>query len=303
MKTYIFLPLLMLFVKTVVFGQSPNWKVNENNFQYTMSFVGFLNVDGTTLSGPNDKVAAFVDGECRGVASLTYASSENRYYAYLIVHANTSNETVNFKIYDASKNVIKDALKTVTFVTGEHHGNLFQAFCFSSTLLKTGVNILDFNFKNATRNQINVGENEITIYLSKNQSVVDLIPEYITDLGATVFLNGAEQVSGQSSLDFTKPVQLKVRSEDQSTVKDWTIVVKQVEEKATFYKKDALCYNGGSIKVLYPTPNEQVVLVSNGVNVATSYITNGEVVFNNLAEGTYTVKLSAETKVIKINLK
>jgi hypothetical protein len=68
----------------VPFLTGSNWTVNENNYQYTMTLLGFLNSDGNGLVNLNDKVA-FVNGECRGVTNVIYVVSEKRYCAYLTV--------------------------------------------------------------------------------------------------------------------------------------------------------------------------------------------------------------------------
>jgi len=85
MKNYILSIIGLFLIGTSIYGQAPNWSVNQNNYQYTMTFVGFLNSDGSRLVSTNDKVAAFVNGECRGIANLIFVTSENQYYAYLTV--------------------------------------------------------------------------------------------------------------------------------------------------------------------------------------------------------------------------
>mgnify|MGYP000895412356 CR=1 FL=1 len=100
MKNYIYSTVVLFFIGINAFGQSPNWSVNENNFQYTMSFVSFVNVDGIELSNADDKVAAFVNGECRGITNLTYVASKDSYYAYLTVFSNENNEElINGAVY------------------------------------------------------------------------------------------------------------------------------------------------------------------------------------------------------------
>ena len=94
MKILRYPTILLLMLGLNTYGQAPGWSVNESDFQYTMSFVGFLNVNGTTLSSTQDKVAAFVDGTCRGVANLIYVSNQDRYYAYLTVFSNQDGETI-----------------------------------------------------------------------------------------------------------------------------------------------------------------------------------------------------------------
>ena len=107
-------------------AQDPNWSVNAASYQYSMTFTAFLNVDGTTLTASNDKVAAFVGGEIRGVANVVYVSSANKYVAYLSVYANTNNETIRFKIYNSSTNSTVNIDKTETFGIDEHKGGVFS---------------------------------------------------------------------------------------------------------------------------------------------------------------------------------
>ncbi|MFV5690717.1 hypothetical protein ACM55K_01690 [Flavobacterium sp. LT1R49] len=303
MKNYIYSILILFLVNSAVFGQAPNWTVSENNFQYTMSFVGFLNSDGNALFNTNDKVAAFVNGQCRGVANLIYVASENRYYAYLTVFSNVNNENVSFKIYDSVKNVVKSVEKTINFSINEHYGNLFQAYSFASPALRSEVEILDLGFKNIVRNDIVISGSQITIYLNKGQNITALNTLFDLSPGASVYIGTVKQTSGVNSLDFTNPINFKVLSENQAIIKQWTIVVKTESENATYYKKDAVCYEGGSIKVLALLEKQEVILSILGVTLSSQIINNGQVIFDNLNEGTYKIRVGGNSKEIKINLK
>lgn len=305
MKNYIYITIVLLFMDTVTFGQSPNWSVNENDFQYTMSFLGFVSVDGFRLNNAEDKIAAFVNGECRGVTNLVYEESQDEYYAYLIIFSNTNEETVNFKIYDSTNNLVKNIEKTMVFEINEHYGNLFQAYSFGSPALNTAAEITEFGFKDVSHNDYVLENNQITIYLDNSIDVSALNALFNLSVGAKLFIGTTEQVSGENTLDFTNPVKFQVRSEDQSVLKEWTVVVQLASSiNATYYKKDAVCYSGGAIKVLF-TENEgdEVTLVSNGTIKNTKIISNGEAVFSNLESGTYQIKVLGNVKEININLK
>lgn len=303
MKKIIYSTLLLFLINSAVFGQAPNWTVNESNFQYTMSFVGFLNNDGNALISSNDKVAAFVNGECRGVTNLIYVASKNQYYAYLTVFSNDNNEIVNFKIYDSAFNVVKSIDKTMNFAINEHYGNLFQAYSFASPALKTDADILDFSFSGIVRKNILIEENKITVYLNKNQSIKALNAVFVPSLGATVYSGSTKQISGSSVFDFTNPIVFNLLSEDQSINKVWTIVVKNALADAIYYKKDAVCYEGGALKIMFPLENEKVELAKEGVVLSTQIITNGQVLFSNLNVGIYNVSVGGNFKEIIINLK
>ena len=50
-------------------GESPNWSVDPNAYENSMSIVGQIYVNGIMMSNSESLLAAFIDDECRGVAS------------------------------------------------------------------------------------------------------------------------------------------------------------------------------------------------------------------------------------------
>lgn len=303
MKNYIYSAVVLFLINSSVFGQAPNWSINENNFQHTMTFVGFLHSDGSRLVNVNDKVAAFVNGECRGVTNLIFVASENRYYAYLTVFSNLNTETVSFKIYDSVKNEVKSIDKSIPFQINQHYGNLFQAYSFASPALKSGAEMIDLDFTGIVKNHIIIEGSQITIFLNYGRDLAALIANFSLSPGASVYIGNEKQISGISAANFTNPILFNVLSEDQSISKQWTIVVKTALGSGTYYKKDAVCYAGGSIKVLFPIEKEEVTLSTSGAPLKKQIINNGEAIFNNLNEGIYKVIVGGNFKEIIINLK
>ena len=110
--------IIFFLIGISVYGQVPTWSVNENDFEYTMSFVAFLNIDGVNLTSTNDMVAAFAGTECRGVTNLVYVPSKNRYYAYFNVFSNTNGESLSFKVYDATNDKVVDIAISVIMKCG-----------------------------------------------------------------------------------------------------------------------------------------------------------------------------------------
>ena len=225
MKNYIYSTIILFLISFSTFGQAPSWTVNENNFQYTMTFVGSLNIDGVRLANGNDKVAAFVNGECRGVTNLIYVATENKYYAYLTVFSNTNNETISFKMYDSANNVVKDVFKNERFASNANLGNLSQTYIFSNNTLQQGVDLLDVSFVGVTRNDITIVGNKVTVYLDPGQNVSALNTNFTTSPGATVYIGNNQLLSGSNTLDFTNPITFKVISEDQIKSKEWIVAV------------------------------------------------------------------------------
>lgn len=303
MKKDIYRILLLFLINSAVFGQLPNWTVNENDFQYTMSFVGFLNSDGKTLISADDKVAAFVNGECRGVANLIYVESRNQYYAYLTVFSNANNEALSFKIYDSEKNSVKSVAKTINFAINEHYGDLFQAYSFASPALSSKAEITNVSFQNVIRNDFAISGSEITIFLNKDQNITSLNSIFDLSIGASIYIGTEKQISGVNALDYTNPIDFQVVSQDQTVVKQWKIIVKKALANAIYYKKEAVCYEGGVLKIEFPIENEMVVLTKDGVTVSTQIITSGQAVFSNLNAGIYKISVGGNFKEIIINLK
>ncbi|CAM1344887.1 hypothetical protein [Tenacibaculum amylolyticum] len=300
MKKHIYSTLFLMFIGIRVWGQSPNWTVNENDYEHTMSFVAFLNVNGNNLSSINDKVAAFVNGECRGITNLSYNSAKDAYYAYLTVFANESGENITFKMYDAASDIIVDAVQTQTFEIDQHYGNVFQAYSISNPALNTDAEILNISFANATITSKTISEGRVELIVDQHIDISALETTLHLSGGAEAFLESEEVISNGRILDFSNPITLLVRSEDQSLVKKWVITITQSSGAVTYYKKNAVCYNGGAIKVLFSSDNEEVTLFKNDSFLATQVITNGETVFRDLTPGTYKVTVAGNSKEIEI---
>ena len=304
MKNYIYSSIVLFFLSVNIFGQSPdNWSVNENDFQYTMSFVTFVNIDGADLANTNDKVAAFVNGECRGVTNLTYVASKDKYYAYLTVFSNANEEVISFKIYDSVNNTVKDVAKTKKFEINEHYGNLFQAYSLANPSLSSSAEVIDFKFKDITANDMSISRNQISIDLDSKIDVTALNALFELSPNSKLFMGTENIVSSNSLIDYSNPVEFQVLSADQTVLKQWVVTVHSSLGTALFYKKDAVCYKGGAIKVLFTKNNEEVVINKLGGVYATQNINNGETTFSNLEIGTYTVKVGGNVKEVIINLK
>lgn len=301
MRNNIYKIFILVLMSINAFGQSPDWSVNENSFQYTMSIEGFINVDGKTLSNVNDKVAAFVNGECRGSARLLYVPAEKKYIAYLTVFANVDSEVISFKIYDSATNSIKNVEKTKVFENNKHFGNLFQAYSFASPSLNSSAEIVDFKFKDLKVIDKTAVGSQLTLFVDKNTNVSALNGIFELSLGAKLFVGTINQVSGSNTIDFKNPVEFQVLSEDQSVLKKWTVIVKIGTAK--FYKKDAVCYAGGIIKVLYDDNNATVTLSKNGKLITSQKVTNGETIFNNLEVGAYVINVGGMNKEVSIKQK
>jgi len=80
------------------------WSVHPEEYQYSMTLTGVVEVDGAEVDTPADILGAFVGTECRGVAHPMYISSEDRFLAFLMVYSNEpGGEPIQLRLYDASE--------------------------------------------------------------------------------------------------------------------------------------------------------------------------------------------------------
>lgn len=217
--------LLMLMVSEKVHAQSPGWSVDAGAFQYSMSIVAFLHVDGKLLQSEGDRVAAFVGGEARGVTSPIYVSSSGRYLAYLTVFANKQGETVTFKLYESASGKIVDVNATLTFEIDGQLGNVFQAFSLANPALGNGADITNFFFTDADSVSTSISAGTINIVLEYDQDLSALTPGFTTSEGASVYLDRTLQESGANTFDFREPVVYTVLSEDESVKNTYIVTV------------------------------------------------------------------------------
>ena len=303
MKKIAFCFILLNLYLNALFAQAPTWSVNENAYQYTMTFVAKLNVGGKQLIGTNDRVAAFVGSTCRGTAGLTYVASEANYYAYLTVFSNTQDEAIYFKLYDSATDKTTTVSKQIIFMGNEHKGDLFQSFSIAEPQLNTTASILFFGFVDIPLISSVVKTNTIEVTITDTYSSIGLKPIFSLSKGAKLFKNRIENKSGESIEDFSSTINYEVLSEDESTTSNYAVSLSQINAPTLFYKKDAVCYAGGIIKVSSKQEGSDVAINSNGKIIDSKPIAKGEALFKALDAGSYLVTIGKEWKVINIILK
>ena len=224
MKNYFFF-LALLLIALKVNAQDSNWSVNAADYQYNMAFTTFLSVNGTTLSSSEDKVAAFVNGEVRGVANVVYVSAYNKYVAYLSVYANTNGETISFKMYDSDTDAIVASAETYNFSIDATVGGVFQSYSIANPALTKDAVLNSFSFKGITSVSTSILNNRIDIVLPFGTASTNLIAEYSISAGATFFVDFTNQISGETSQNFTNTVSYKLMSENEATLIDYDVHV------------------------------------------------------------------------------
>ncbi len=221
---FTFLVLLVFCVQSIN-AQDPNWSLNTSDYQFSMTFTSFLNVNGVTLTSPNDKVGAFVNGEIRGVANVIYQSNINKYVAYLSVYANTNKEIINFKIYDSTSGTMLDIDKTETFIIDGNIGGISQSYSIASPELNNEAVFNSFNFLGITSISEDISSDKINIVVPKDTNISNLTAVFTISTGAKVYVNTLLQQSGGSVQNFNNLVTYALFSENEAVIKEYEVSV------------------------------------------------------------------------------
>ncbi len=119
-------PMLFLAADPADPGDHTTWEVTPNSYEYSMTVTTALVFDMEESRDVNDKIAAFVGDDCRGVASpVTYVPEDDRYLAHLLVYSNeASGDTVRLLMYDASAEVVVEIAQPLQFASNAAYGSV-----------------------------------------------------------------------------------------------------------------------------------------------------------------------------------
>lgn len=179
---------LGMFTQVMLVYSAPDWAVNSSEFEYSLTITGIIDYDDIVCS-EGDLLAAFVNGECRGVVQSVYEESMDKYYFYLTVFSNTfSGEQVSFKYFNASQNITFEDFDLLEFEEGLNLGAVSQPHVI--TKIVSGI----FN--------INTKEKVLSIYPNPVKDFVHIeIAQDIesvsiyNSLGQNMYVNNANEKS------------------------------------------------------------------------------------------------------------
>ncbi len=100
------------------YGSSPpDWNINESEFEYNGSvIIRVESVDGSVFGIETDRLAAFVNGELRGVTEVLYFPPDDVYLFFISVFSNEgSGEEINFKYWHSAENKVYPLVETLGF--------------------------------------------------------------------------------------------------------------------------------------------------------------------------------------------
>mgnify|MGYP005989814089 CR=1 FL=1 len=121
---------LSLFGVLQVAAQVPDWSVNTNAYQGTMTIVGVIQIDGFETWGTDDVVGVFAGEECRGVARPIYSSALGRYFVFLSVFGNETPEIMTYRVYEAARDSIFTTTATISYSLNATLGTIGSPYIF-----------------------------------------------------------------------------------------------------------------------------------------------------------------------------
>lgn len=119
----------------------PDWHVDPSLYENSMSVIAQLKINGLYSTDSDDMVAAFVDGNCVGVASPVYYPRYDAYFISLDVYGNAKggSKNITFKAWDASTGVIYPSLTpsaSQLFIANKLSGSMTAPIILESNTLQ-----------------------------------------------------------------------------------------------------------------------------------------------------------------------
>lgn len=141
LRTIFFAVLFYQFANPSIAQVPATWTVNPSAYTYQMSVTAKANEACIDLLDPNNYVAAFVGGQCRGVVKTNTAVGPNMLGLLTIKSNVVSGEKVSFQIYKASNNSVLNVLDSVVFNQGASFGTLANPFMLYTNHRPTDISI------------------------------------------------------------------------------------------------------------------------------------------------------------------
>ena len=140
--------ILLISACNFIYADPPNWDENGdgvldnfNDYENNGSITASVFSNDINVGDDGDMIAAFVNGEQRGVglATLTpFGPYIDTYQFQIMIYSNATNgENITFQFYDSSQNQVYFLDQTLEFTTNMIVGDVFNPYLFTFTIDNT----------------------------------------------------------------------------------------------------------------------------------------------------------------------
>ncbi|MEM1094259.1 MAG: T9SS type A sorting domain-containing protein [Bacteroidota bacterium] len=109
----------------------PVWTFTPTAFESTMTITGRAEVSGVPLGSGAHQVAAFINGDLRGLAEPIQVGAG--WYFFMTVYGSGNEGEVRFKVYDAGSNRVHEVVEILDFAANASHGTPSDPQLWSGT--------------------------------------------------------------------------------------------------------------------------------------------------------------------------
>ncbi|MBT7882912.1 MAG: tandem-95 repeat protein [Candidatus Marinimicrobia bacterium] len=107
-----------------VYPEGTEWQVNPADFEFNGSLTAQVIIDGNAVGSEDDQLAAFVNGQVRGVTTGLYYPPGDYYLFLITIYSNdASGETVDFEFYQFSDDLTYSIVETTVFTANMFIGD------------------------------------------------------------------------------------------------------------------------------------------------------------------------------------
>ena len=95
-------------IEAAVLAPEPDWNVNVNTYEATGNIIAKLSLPAGVAQSEHDIIAAFVNGECIGIARPQYIGSYDAWYVMMTVYGNEENPAqtpIQFRLWNAESGI------------------------------------------------------------------------------------------------------------------------------------------------------------------------------------------------------
>lgn len=101
-------------IEAAVLAPEPDWKVNVNTYEATGNIIAKLLLPAGVAQSEHDIIAAFVNGECIGIARPQYIGNYDAWYVMMTVYGNeekTAQTPIQFRLWNAESGITYSSVK------------------------------------------------------------------------------------------------------------------------------------------------------------------------------------------------